>query len=436
MSPGRVWWQRMRHQLIQTGRWMRASQWMRTHPLVVDSLLAVAVAIPFAGWSLALVLDVAHLPWSLALGLAVITQHASLSFRRASPARSFIAVSASSLALALIPGTPAIPPSLVVFPMSLYAYCAHGRPKAPAFGLAVAVAGAGMLTTQWVISGQAATTSLAPLVLLGTLLAIVFAAWSFGLFRRIQIAYVVALEDRAARAEAEREERARRAVLDERTRIAREMHDVIAHSLAVIVSQAQGGQYAARANPEQAAAVLATIANAGRQALADMRGLLGVLRTDAPASVANGEDSWNPQPTLSELPEMLDRVRAAGLPVEYTTTGPAHPLGPAAELALYRVVQEALTNTLKHAGSGAQAKIQFIWSADGLTLTVCDTGRGPTGTNGDGHGLIGMRERLAVIGGSVTAGPGPGPESGFVVQAWVPRRVMSAHADASKEVHV
>lgn len=433
MSPGKETRQRLPHQLTQTSRWMQASQWLRTRPLVVDSLLAVGAAIPFAGWSLAVVLDVTHLPWSLALALAVIAIHASLAFRRVAPARSFVAVSVSSLALVLIPGTPSIPPSLVVFPMSLYAYCAHGEHKAPAFGLAVAVAGAGVLTTQWALGGHAATASLAPIVVLGTLLAYVLAAWSLGLFRRIQLAYVAALVDRATRAEAEREEQARRAVLDERTHIAREMHDVIAHSLAVIVSQAQGGQYAARSDPAQAAAALATIANAGRQALADMRGLLGVLRPDAPQSVAPGEDGWNPQPTLSELPQMLDRVRAAGLPVECHTINPMYPLGPTAELALYRVVQEALTNTLKHAGSGARANIQFNWDRDGLNLTICDTGHHPAPAHGGGHGLIGMRERLAAVGGRVTAGPVP--EGGFVVQAWVPRGAASAGADAGQEVY-
>lgn len=428
MSPRRAQWQYARQWLVRTG------EWMRTRPLAVDSLLAVAVAIPFAGWSLPFILNATHLPWSIVLALAVIILHASLAFRRVAPARSFVAMSTSSLALVLIPGATAVPPSLVAFPLSLYAYSAFGDRKAPAFGLAVSVAGAGILTAQWALSGQGSSTNLPSLVLLGTLLAIVLAAWSLGLFRRIQLAYVAALEDRAARAEAEREERARRAVLDERTRIAREMHDLVAHSLAVIVSQAQGGQYAARTNPVQAATVLATIANTGRQALADMRGLLGVLRTDAPVNAPNGENGWGPQPTLNELPEMLDRVRAAGLSVEYTTTGQPYSLGPAAELALYRVVQEALTNTLKHAGSSVRANVQFAWAADVLTITVCDTGRGPTQIDRNGHGLIGMRERLAVVGGSVTAGPAPA--GGFVVQAWIPRRAESAHADTSAEVQI
>ncbi|MGI8689098.1 MAG: sensor histidine kinase [Thermomicrobiales bacterium] len=198
------------------------------------------------------------------------------------------------------------------------------------------------------------------------------------------------------------------------------MHDVIAHSLAVIVSQAQGGQYAARTDPERAIAVLATIAEAGRQTLADMRGLVGVLRTD---DALNGEEGWAPQPTLRDLPVLLDRVRGAGLPVQYSESGPARPLGPAAELALYRVVQEALTNTLKHAGRDARADVRFMWTDDGLTLTVSDNGHSSTPSNGGGHGLIGMRERLAAVGGSVVAGSGPG--GGFVVRAQMPCHAAS-----------
>lgn len=267
---------------------------------------------------------------------------------------------------------------------------------------------------------QAANIRLFSLFLVGFLFAVVLSAWSLGLARRIQVAYIAALEERAVRAEAEREERARRAVTDERARIAREMHDVIAHSLAVIVSQAQGGQYAARTDPERAIAVLATIADAGRQALADMRGLVGVLRTD---DTLDGEDGWAPQPTLRDLPALLDRVRGAGLPVQYRGSGTVRPLGPAAELALYRVVQEALTNTLKHAGPDAQAAVWFIWTDDSLALTVSDNGHSFTPRNDGGHGLIGMRERLAAVGGSVVAGLEPG--GGFVVRAQMPCHAAS-----------
>ena len=419
MSLDIVGWQGGRRRLNQASRWLRA------RPLVGDSLFAGAVAGPFAAVSLSNVVT-ARPHWSLALslivlvGLAVLVEPVALAFRRVAPLASFVVVSAASLVQTTAPGAPPMLPSLVVFPLSLYAYCAYGRRTAPVFGLTVGAVGAAVITTQLTLDGQAGKVSL--ISLYGSLLAVVLAAWSLGLFRRVQLAYIAALEERAMRAEAEREERARRAVRDERARIAREMHDVVAHSLAVIVSQAQGGQYAARTDPERATAVLATIADAGRQALADMRGLLGVLRPDTPPAAEDKDDrGWDPQPTLAELPELLDRVRGAGLPVQYSAVGAERALGPAAELALYRLVQEALTNTLKHAGPDVSAAVRFAWDADGLTVTVRDTGRGSTPSDGGGHGLIGMRERLAVVGGSVTAGPGP--DGGFVVRSWLPRRV-------------
>ena len=398
----------------------RIGQWVHARPLVVDSLLASAVAAPFAPWSLTVALRSAHLPWSVTMGVAVITGHGALAFRRVSPRLSFAVVSAACVLMTVVTDLFVILPSTVVFPLSLYAYCAYGRRSAPAAGLAVGLVGAVAMTARLTRDPQAANIRLFSLFLGGFLFAVVLSAWSLGLTRRIQIAYIAALEDRAVRAEAEREERARRAARDERARIAREMHDVIAHSLAVIVSQAQGGQYAARREPERAIAVLATIAEAGRQALADMRGLVGVLRTD---DALNGEEGWTPQPTLRDLPALLDRVRGAGLTVQYHAVGPECDLGPTAELALYRVVQEALTNTMKHAGPGVYAAVQFMWTDDGLSLTVSDTGHGSPPRDGGGHGLIGMRERLAAVGGSVVAAPGP--EGGFVVRAQLPCRVAS-----------
>jgi len=416
MSMDMVRWRAGRRRLEQAGRWLRA------RPLAGDSLFAGAVAVLFAPWSLFAIVGATRTPRPLASGLAVVVglsvlvAHGALAYRRVAPWTSFATVSLACLVMAVITDIANLP-SVVVFPLALYAYCAYGRTSAPAIGLAVGAVGAVVITAHMALDGQAGKVSL--ISLYGSLLAVVLAGWSLGLFRRVQLAYIAALEERALRAEAEREERARRAVRDERARIAREMHDVVAHSLAVIVSQAQGGQYAARTDPERAAAVLATIAQAGRQALTDMRGLLGVLRPDAPLSTEDG-NSWGPQPTLAELPELLDRVRGAGLPVQYTEAGAARPLGPAAELAAYRVVQEALTNTLKHAGPAAAATVRFTWTDDELAVTVCDSGHGPTPSDGGGHGLIGMRERLAVVGGSVAAGPGP--EGGFVVRARQPRR--------------
>jgi signal transduction histidine kinase len=352
--------------------------------------------------------------------LAILVGSIAFAFRRAAPLTSFGVVSGALLVQTIAPNVSGLLPTLILFPFSVFAVCAYGRRWAPALGLLVSLVGAGVITAELAVNARPGQGQVPVVALYGTTLAIALVGWSLGLFRRVQIAYIAALEERAARAEADREERARAAVREERTRIAHEMHDVIAHSLAVIVSQAQGGIYVARSDPERAAPVLATIAETGRQALADMRGLLDVLRPDARANEVDQRDGWTPQPTLAELPELLERVRGAGLPVTYEESGAARPLGPAAELALYRLVQEALTNTLKHGGPGAEATVRFEWGAQALTVDVRDNGRGVAPSPGDGHGLIGMRERIASVGGSLNAGLLP--EGGFRVEARLPLR--------------
>ncbi len=400
-------------------------RWVRARPRLADFLIAFVISAPFGARSLYLIINATRPPHSLGiwlagvLSLAIVLEPIPLACRRTAPLASFVMVSIASLVQAAVPGAPSTLPSLAVFLFSLYAYCGYGQRRAPAVSLTLGIAGAAVATAQLALNGQAAKGQVPLIVLFGTFCGVVLGAWSLGLFRRAQLVYVAVLEERAARAEAEQEDRAQRAVLDERARIAREMHDVIAHSLAVIVSQAQGGHYAARTDPTRATQVLATIAQVGREALADTRGLLDVLRTDAPAPSAI---HWEPQPGLGELSELLERVRSTGLRVKYTERGPAFRLGPAAQVAIYRLVQESLTNTLKHAGRGAEAAVRFDWATDELTLTVSDTGRGPKQRDRDGLGLVGMRERLGCIGGSVVTGPGH--EGGFVVRARLPRRAV------------
>ncbi|WP_255575820.1 sensor histidine kinase [Cryobacterium sp. TMT3-29-2] len=155
----------------------------------------------------------------------------------------------------------------------------------------------------------------------------------------------------------------------ERARIAREMHDIVAHSLAVIVTQAQSGELVAGKSPERAATVLGTIAATGRVALADMRRLLGMLRAEGSESSGSG-----PQPSLADLPQLLNRVGATGLTVRRTDEGTARPVGSAVELTPFRLVQESLTNTLRHAGPGARADLRLAWNARELIVTVSDNG--------------------------------------------------------------
>ncbi|MEU7024931.1 histidine kinase [Streptomyces sp. NPDC046203] len=213
-----------------------------------------------------------------------------------------------------------------------------------------------------------------------------------------------------------REERAQEvqlAAAAERDRIAREMHDIIGHNLAVITGLADGGRYAAAARPEQAAQALDAIAATSRQALAELR---RVLHAQDPAAVRS------PQPDLAELPALLDGVRGAGLPVESeleTECEPSpHRLSPGAQLTVYRIVQEALTNALKHAGPDARARVTLTWTADAALVTVTNTGTVPAG--GAGQGLAGMRERAALYDGTLVCGPLP-DGTGWRVRLRLPR---------------
>ncbi|WP_062517766.1 sensor histidine kinase [Demequina gelatinilytica] len=229
---------------------------------------------------------------------------------------------------------------------------------------------------------------------------------------------LLVVERRRSRAGAEESARAGEAALalaasNERARIAREMHDVVAHTLSVVVAQADGGRFAGRADPAAGLASLDTIADVSRSALAEMRALLGILRD------GDGGADMGPQPSLSDIPELVASMREGGLEVSYVTTGTPRPLPIGAGLAAYRIVQEALTNVLKHAGPHVTAFVQLRWEDDALAVAVSDDGRGAAARgDGDGLGIAGMAERATVFGGTLTAGPRAG--GGFLVRARLP----------------
>jgi signal transduction histidine kinase len=212
---------------------------------------------------------------------------------------------------------------------------------------------------------------------------------------------VASLRERAERLERERDQEVQLAAVTERSRIARELHDIVAHNVSVMVALCDGAGYHVRDAPERAEAALATASRTGRQALAEMRRLLGVLR-DAPGSTGR-----SPQPGVGQVDELVEQVRAAGVPVEYRLTGHAGRLPAGVQLAVYRIVQEALTNTLKHAGAGTSAVVSLSCDDDQVEVDVRDTGISATGPAGDGAGLRGMSERAAVYDGIVEAGPAP-----------------------------
>jgi signal transduction histidine kinase len=219
------------------------------------------------------------------------------------------------------------------------------------------------------------------------------------------------LQDLALQLEVEREENAQSAVAEERTRIAREMHDVVAHSVSVMVVQSQAAQRLLEGEQRAARQALGSIETTGRQALTEMRRLLGTLRrTDAELTLA-------PQPSLSRLEDLIEQVREAGLPVELRVQGEATSVPPGVDLSAYRIVQEALTNTLKHAGA-SHAKVVVHYRDDELELEVTDDGAGNGNGGGSGQGMIGMRERVALYGGVLETGNKVG--GGYVVQARLP----------------
>jgi signal transduction histidine kinase len=274
--------------------------------------------------------------------------------------------------------------------VALYTLVAYASRPLAAAGCAVALAGAAPYAWHFdEISGEGVAVT--------------------GVIYALHVVLAAALGDRRHAKLVERGQRAALAVADERARIARELHDVVAHALSVIVAQADGGRYGASADPQLATDALATIARTGREAQAEMRRTLGLLDDAA-------------GPGLSQLPELVRRTTEAGLPVALEDHGAPRPLPPDRGLALYRVAQEALTNVLRHAGPGTAARVEVDWAGDRLTLVVRDDGPGPVGSDSDGRGrgLSGMRARIEPHGGTFSAGPAAG--GGFEVRATVPLR--------------
>jgi signal transduction histidine kinase len=236
-------------------------------------------------------------------------------------------------------------------------------------------------------------------------------AWLVGRDLRRRRQRVSDLEDQAQRLEREREEKAQLAVAEERGRIARELHDVIAHGVSVIVAQARAGPHLVD-EPERVASAFRAIESSGRDALVELRRLLGILRSE------DEQLAIGPQPGLDSLQSLIEQVRASGLPVRLRVEGrPAH-LPAGVDLSAYRIVQEALTNVVKHA-SATSAEVVLCFGARALELDVLDDGLGAAASvNGGGHGLIGMRERVALYGGTIETGPRIG--GGFAVHARLP----------------
>jgi signal transduction histidine kinase len=374
--------------------------WLRHHQILVDSVLAGVLALLAAGqmWQ-----DPRRaLPTTLLLVVPV-------AVRRKVPVTAFaVAQTAALFQIASNHLTAAVLAVLVL----LYTVAAYRPRRVSITVLCVSLAGSGVVgLIFWTPSAGLQLSSrlfVAGVTFGGSALT----AWVLGDSMRYRRGYYAALEDRAARLEAEQYAQSKVAAAAERARIARELHDVIAHHVSVMVVQADGAAYALRSDPQTAETALHAISGTGRQALNEMRHLLGVLRADGDRA------QLAPVPGLGELRELLDQARAAGLAVTYTLSGTPRDLPEGAELAAYRMVQESLTNTRKHAGLAASAAVTLRYEPGGLTVEVTDDGLASSTPGSGGHGLAGMRERIEMYGGTVQAGPLEG--GGFRVVARLP----------------
>ncbi|MFF2545328.1 sensor histidine kinase [Kitasatospora sp. NPDC058063] len=343
------------------------------------------------------------LPQTLALQAGLVLP---LLWRRRRPTAAFAAIMAVFvLQWSLDVGLRADAALLV----ALYSLALHGRLRHLAWSCAAMAVAVALVAVA--VSGGGLPVGDA----LFFLFSAATAAVALGIAVRVRRAQLAGLRERAARLEIERDQRSRLATATERARVAREMHDIVGHNLSVIVTLADGGAYAAQANPERGREALLLIGDTSRQAFGELRRMLGVLRDQGDQAA-----EYTPQPGIADLDGLCARIRAAGPQVVYTAAGALDRPDRGVQLMAYRIVQEALTNALKHAGPETRAHVTLTVDAERLRIRVEDTGRpgGPRWhgrTDGYGHGLAGMRERAALYGGSVTAGPVPG--AGWTVEA-------------------
>lgn len=436
----------------------RLDQWTRLHPVRTDvmaaaALFTVLVALPWIALGPMVAPDPQGRQTAVSL-LAGAGMVLPWAVRRVRPVASAAVVTAAAV-LHLLAG-PEFSLSLLMVPLTVYNLAANAPRSVSVAGLLLGlVGGVANGVKVWLFPAQFVTPDgltvrspaepLAMVIMAIGCGLMVLTAWAFGDVVRNRRLAVRALEDRAHRLEVQSRQERELAAADERSHIAREMHDIVAHSLQVIISQADGARYAAAAKPALAVTALETIGQTGRSALADMRQLLGVLRetgetvagvpgvTDddarRPAADASPDGRGTrlppgrrPQPRLADLPALVETMRLSGLEVSLLETGtPRRALPAGGELAAYRIVQEALTNTLRHGGPDADAFVTLAWTARGLDLQIDDDGCGAAAdpaTRGSGQGLRGAAERAALFGGTLETGPRVG--TGYRVSAHLP----------------
>jgi signal transduction histidine kinase len=400
--------------------------WLRRHPKLVDGLLALLVL----GFGLSVYGSWARHP---ALIPVIVALAVPIVFRRQYPTAAFaaaVAVGAVQVVAFREPSTADVSVLILLYSLAV------SRPRrASAPGLAICVLGAAVATVRWGVAGGG--TAWQVLLAMGLTSTPALLTWLAADSVRWRRGYYAALEEKAHRLERERDALAQVAAAAERARIARELHDIVAHHVSVMVVQADGAAFALESSPDKTREALGAISGTGRQALAEMRRLLGMLRSPAAGP------ELAPVPGIDQLGALLEQTRTAGVPVTFRQDGtPVTGRADGADLAVYRVVQESLTNVRRHGGPGVSAAVTIRYAADGVTVSVTDDGRGaaaqPAPANSDpadrdpadrdpadrdpadsaGHGLHGMRERVELYGGTVVAGPRPG--GGYQVTATLP----------------
>ncbi len=366
----------------------RVVRFSAAHGLLTDAVLAFGIAcVSVAGLLFQNRLTPAMLAFCVALCLPLLARHRD-------PRLSFAGVALVALVQWLVSGPQLADAAVLV---ALYWVCLECDLRAIATTLVVAEAGAIMLALGWEQQVFRYWVGVSGFIV---------AAAALGLTVRQRRELMASLQEKAARLELERDQQAELAAAAERARIAREMHDIVSHNLTVMIALADGARYALSASPSQAAGAIERLAATGREALVEMRRLLGVLRDDS------ARESFEPQPTLERLDELISRVDAAGIPVTIALDGALDELAPGVQLTVFRVVQEALTNTLKHAVRPTAAHLELRCRGADVELDVANTGPGADASPDrggsaapDGRGLRGMRERANAYGGELEVGP-------------------------------
>ncbi|WP_104052380.1 MULTISPECIES: sensor histidine kinase [unclassified Arthrobacter] len=394
----------------------RIQAWLQANPFKVDTTLMLFGVLFFVLSATAV--GSPHPVFDIVVSLGIVVP---LAWRRTRPVLSGSITAFFCLMQVIFSGFP-LPADIVVL-ATVYALAAYAPRWASLGGLALALIGGMLFVFRYFANPFEGLGTMTAAMFVFNVIAfdsVILVAWTFGDLARTRRLALQALEDRARRLETERQQERDLAAADERSHIAREMHDIVAHSLSVIITQADGARYASAQDPEIAVKTLGTIAETGRGSLREMRRLLGVLRGDELAST-------RPLPSLADVDSLVDAVKRAGLEVSVHRTGAMRRQLPAgAELTAYRVIQESLTNVLKHAGPSVRADVELEWTSRGLEVRVFDDGRGAGAdaappappAAGSGQGINGMTERVALYDGKLVAAPAVG--GGFRVTAFIP----------------